>query len=57
MNSSFRQIELTPKTQTDIGRKFKLKALRWEACKAKLCLYIGRLKLSSTVRKIKLLSA
>jgi hypothetical protein len=28
MNSTFRQIELTPKTQTDIGRKFRLKALR-----------------------------
>jgi hypothetical protein len=28
MNSTLRQIELIPKTQTDIARKFKRKALR-----------------------------
>jgi hypothetical protein len=38
MNSTLLQIELIPKTQTDIARKFKLKALRSEARKFKLCL-------------------
>jgi hypothetical protein len=38
MNSILRQTELIPKMQIDIARKFKLKALRLEARKFKLCL-------------------
>jgi hypothetical protein len=38
MSSILPQIELIPKMQTDIARKFKLKALHLEARKFKLCL-------------------
>jgi hypothetical protein len=55
MNSTLLQIELIPKMQTDIARKFKLKALCSEARKFKLCLSVGRhVKLSSMAHKIKL---
>ncbi len=38
MNSTLRHIELIPKMQTEIASKFKLKELRLEARKFKLCL-------------------
>ncbi len=38
MNSTLRQIELIPKMQIDIARKFQLKALHQELHTFKLCI-------------------